>query len=158
MMRLVVCLLSVGLFMGCRGSVDPHEAVAEANATNLQRLANLYVAYQSENNWQGPADEAKFKEFLRTFNPKKLARIGIDSATTDQLFISERDGQPFKIRYGVVGNMMGSTEPVIFEAEGVDGKRMVGLLNMSQLEVEAAEYDSLWAGKGPAAQPVRQLP
>ncbi len=155
MLRLVGCLLTVGLLMGCRGSVNPQDALAEANATNLQRLANLYVAFQMENNWQGPADEAKFKEFLRTFSPKKLTRIGIDSTATDAIFVSERDGQPFKIRYSVMGSMMGSMEPVIFEAEGIDGKRLVGFLDMSVREVEAAEYDDLWAGKVPAAEAVR---
>ena len=43
---------------------------------------------------------------------------------------------------------MGSSEPVIFEAVGVDGKREVGFLNMTQREVDAAEYDQLFAGKG----------
>ena len=73
-----------------------------------------------------------------------------------QLFVSPRDNQPFKIRYGVQGSIMGSSEPVIFEATGVDGKREVGFLNMTEKEVDAAEYDALWAGKAAPATPSRQ--
>jgi hypothetical protein len=156
MLRLVTCWILVGLLSGCTGSVNPENALAKANETNLQRLANLYVAFQTENNWVGPADEAKFKGFLRTFNPKKLTRIGIDPTATDQLFVSERDGQPFKIRYAVVGSMMGSLEPVIFEAEGVGGKRLVGFTDMSQREVDEAEYESLFSKGAGSAAPTRQ--
>lgn len=155
MLRLVTFSLILGLLAGCSGSADPVNALAKANESNIQRLANLYLAYQSDNNWAGPPDEVAFKEFIKAYSPKKLERIGIDPAQVDQLFVSERDGQPFKIRYKVVGNMMGSTEPVVFEAEGAGGQRMVGFLNMTQREVDAAEYDSLWAGKGAEATNTR---
>jgi hypothetical protein len=136
------------LLAGCSRGVDPADAVAEMNSNNIQRLANLYLAYQTENGWVGPPDEAKFKDFIRGLSQAQLTRIGVDPAQIDSVFISDRDSQPFKIRYKVVGNMMGSSEPVVFEAEGVGGQRMVGFLNMTQREVDAAEYDSLWAGKG----------
>ncbi|MEN0110145.1 MAG: hypothetical protein AAF805_05440, partial [Planctomycetota bacterium] len=74
----------------------------------------------------------------------KLERIGVDAASIDGLFVSERDGQPFNIRFGVRGSAMGSKEPVVFEAEGEDGRRMVGFLNMTSKEVESPEYDRLW--------------
>jgi hypothetical protein len=156
MLRLVSCCVAVSLLLGCTSGANPQDAVAKANQTNLQRLSNLYLAYQGDNNWQGPADEVEFKEFIRGFSPKKLTRIGVDPSSTDSLFVSERDGQPFKIRYSVVGNMMGSMEPVVFEAEGVDGKRLVGFLDMSQREVDAAEYESLYSKGTSAAVPVRQ--
>lgn len=152
---LIGCLL-VSVLSGCRKNINPEDALAQANATNLQRLANLYVAFQMENDWHGPADEAKFKEFLRNYNPKKLTRIGIDPNAIDGLFVSERDGQKFRIRYSVLGNMMGSSEPVVFEAKGVDGKRLIGFLDMNLREVDDAEYDALWEGKASLQQPTRR--
>jgi hypothetical protein len=95
---LLIALLILGVFAGCGGSLDPNEAIAKVNSNNLQRLANLYFTYQMKNDWRGPADEAKFKEFIRGYNAKKLTRIGIDANAIDELFINERDGQPFKIR------------------------------------------------------------
>lgn len=143
---LTVCLV-IGVLAGCGDSADPSEAVAAANSNNIQRLANLYLAYQSENHWTGPPDEAKFKDFIQGLSVSALTRIGVDSGKLDEIFVSERDGQPFKIRYKVVGSMMGSSEPVVFEAEGSSGQRMVGFLNMSQREVDSTEYENLWAGK-----------
>jgi hypothetical protein len=153
--RSLAALVAAITLTGCGGDTDPSSAVAAANSSNIQRVTNLYLAYQTENGWVGPPDEAKFKEFIRGLPGPTLSRIGIDPAQIDGIFTSERDGQPFKIRYKVVGNMMGSTEPVVFEAEGVGGQRMVGFLNMTQREVDAAEYDSLWAGKGAAAATTR---
>jgi hypothetical protein len=142
--------LAVGLFAGCGGRAEPESAIAAVNRQNIQRLANLYFAYQMKHEWQGPPDEQAFKEFLRGYNANKLTRIGVDPNAIDSLFINERDGQPFKIRYGVAGSAMGSSEPVIFEATGVGGRRSVGFLNMVQREVDEAEYNDLWAGRIPA--------
>ena len=116
--RLVVlggCVVA-GLFVGCSSGSDPDSAIASVNKTNIQRLANLYLTYQSLHEWHGPADEAQFKTFLHGFNAHMLSRIGVDPNALDQLFVSERDGQPFKIRYGVQGSSMGSSAPVIFES------------------------------------------
>jgi hypothetical protein len=143
----------VGLVTGCSNSSDPVDTLASVNETNLQRLANLYFTYQSKHDWRGPADEAEFKSFLRGYNPAKLTRIGIDPNKIDDLFLSERDGQPFKIRYGIPGSSMGSSAPVIFEATGIGGKRLVGFLNMQQREVDAAEYDALWSSPATNAPP-----
>ncbi len=142
---LVVSLLAMGLFLGC-GSRDPADLLAQANDSNVQRVANLYEAYQSRHDWRGPKDENEFKSFLEGWNSKKLSNIGVDPTAIDDVFISERDGQPFKIRYGVPGHIMGSEAAVVFESTGVDGQRMVGFLNMTSHEVDAAEYDRLWSG------------
>lgn len=154
--RLAACLLLLAAVAGCGGGTDGNATLAELNSTNIKRLANLYFTYQLSNDFRGPKDEADFKKFLSSVDPEKLTRIGIDPNAIDALFVSQRDNQPFKVRYGVRGSAMGSSEPVIFEAEGVDGKREVGFLNMTQREVDAAEYDALWAGKTPAPAVTRE--
>jgi hypothetical protein len=150
---LVACLSTAGCLVGCGRGLDSDAALARVNSTNIQRLANLYLTFQMKNDWRGPADETEFKQFISSYNPKKLNRIGIDPAALDELFLNERDGEPFKIRYGVAGSAMGSSQPVVFESVGVGGKRLVGFLNMQQRAVEAAEYNELWAGKDPSAEP-----
>jgi len=156
--RFVSCCLLLSLLPGCVRVIDPNEAIAKANETNIQRLANLYFTFQMNNGWRGPVDESEFKGFIQSFNPDKLKRIGIDPGAIDELFVNERDGQPFKIRYSVAGSAMGSTEPVIFEAVGEGGKRLVGLLNMEQKDVDETEYDELWAGKSTPQQSTRRGP
>ena len=147
--RLVLtgCCLLCASVLGCTAEIDPNEALARVNDTNIKRLSNLYFTYQTKNNFKGPKNEEEFKKFLKSYNPKKLSRIGIDPTQIDGLFSSERDGQPFKIRYSVPGSPKGSSSAVVFEAEGVDGKRRVGFLNMTQREVEEAEYENLWSVK-----------
>ena len=141
-----VCLV-LGATTGCNTSVSPDDAVAAANSTNIQRVTNLYLAYQANNNWIGPADEAALKDFIRGLPESQLTRIGVNPGQLDELFISDRDSQPFKIRYKILGNVRGSEEPVVFEAEGSGGQRMVGFLNMSQREVDSAEADAMFAAK-----------
>jgi hypothetical protein len=141
----MVCLLAMGLSLGC-GGADPADLLAAANDSNVQRLANLYEAFQSRHNWRGPKDEEEFKSFLKGWNPKKLSNIGVDPNAVGDVFISSRDGEPFKVRYGVPGHIMGSNAAVVFETIGVDGRRMVGFLNITKREVDNAEYDRLWSG------------
>jgi hypothetical protein len=146
----LVCMLSSLLLqlltLGCSGEVDPATAVAKVNENNIQRLANLYFTFQMKHNWHGPSDEAEFKNFLHNYSPSKLTRIGISPNAIDEIFVSERDGQLFKIRYSVLGSSMGSSEPVVFESVGVGETRQVGFLDMTQREVDAAEYEKLWQG------------
>jgi hypothetical protein len=142
-----------GLFVGCSSRSDADSAIAAVNKTNIQRLANLYLTYQSLHEWHGPKDEAQFKTFLHSFNAHMLSRIGVDPTALEPLFISERDGQPFKIRYGVQGSSMGSSAPVIFESVGDGKRRLVGFLDMQQREVDEAEYNSLWSSTTAAPAP-----
>lgn len=152
----VVFSLLVSGLVGCAREIDTNEAIARANDSNLKRLSNLYLAYQMKHNWNGPKNEKVFKDFLNSFNPEKLQRIGVDPGAIDGLFVSTRDGEPFKIRYSVKGSAMGSSEPVVFETTGVEGVRMVGSLDMVAREVDDAEYDQLWAGKGVVSESSRE--
>lgn len=129
--------------VGCN-RVDPKDRFAEMNSTNMQRAVSLYGAYQMRHNFWGPKDDSAFRRFVEGVRPEKLERIGVNPSALDEVFISSRDGEPFKVRYGVKGSAMGSDEPVIFEATGKDGKRMVGFLNSTQREVDETEYKQLW--------------
>lgn len=136
----VVCMAS--LLIGCGGSRIA-DAVAAANSTRIQQLYNCYALFRHQNRYQGPKDEAAFKEFLRDSRyQKNLKLMQIDLDEIDDLFVSDRDGEPFKVRYGVNG--LGSIA-VIFESKGVNGKRMVAL--EKPIEVDEQEYEAYWSGK-----------
>jgi hypothetical protein len=142
-------LVAVVAVVGCSQS-SPESTLASLNGSNVQRLVNLYFAYQKKYEFNGPKDEQDFRQFVQGISSEKLQRIGVDAASIDSIFVSERDGQPFKIRYRVKGNIRGSNEPVVFESQGADGKRIVGFLDMTQREVDAVEYDQLWGSKAVA--------
>lgn len=83
------------------------------------------------------------KEFLHQgISPTRLERMQVDPNNIEGLFVSDRDGQPFVVRYGVNGGL-GAKDPVVFEAEGSGGMRQVGFTDGSVEEVDSARYDQL---------------
>jgi hypothetical protein len=126
--------------------------VAAMNKSNIQRVSNLYAAHQNMKGGKGPKDEASFKAFVAEFDPAKLKMMGVEPGKTDELFKSERDGQPFVIRYGIGGGR-GSVSAVVFEQTGKDGKREVGFTSADPQEVDDAKYKELLAGKGNISPP-----
>ncbi len=134
--------------IGCSNKVA--QQVGAMNTSNIQRLANMYSGHQNYRGGQGPKDEAEFKKFIKEYDPEKLKMMGIDPNNLDALFTSERDGKPFKIRYKVGGGR-GSVAAVVFEQEGIDGKKQVASTGTTKVEeVDDATYQQLLAGKGPS--------
>jgi hypothetical protein len=147
---LVLSLLLLGL-VGCGGNKG-NEMIAANNDTNIKRLGTMYGFFQLKNQFKGPKDEAEFKKFIGEQDAGRLALAGITGSKVDDLFLSERDKQPFKIRYGVNTQLRGPSLPVIFEATGAEGKRQVSFTGGSMQEVDSTKYDELWSGKGDQAQ------
>ena len=133
---------------GC-GGTNTDKMFADATDSNAKRLGALYAQYQVSNRearFLGPADKEAFVSFIKEQNARGLERIGVDPANLEPLFVSERDKQPFKIRWEVQGVSRGPAQPVIFETAGRDGTFIVGFTGFIQKEVDQAEYDRLWSG------------
>jgi len=143
--------LVVGLLAGCSRDKTA-EAVAAMNTSNIQRLGNMYAAFQNYKGGRGPKTETEFREFIRDFDPNKLKMMSIDPGNLDGLFTSERDGKSFKIRFNVGGGR-GSVDAVVFEQDGVNGTRQVGFTNTTVEDVDSTRYQDLLAGKGAAGPP-----
>ena len=96
------------------------------------------------NELTGPESEEELRAFLTENRTAKalLKRMGVEPDSLDEIFISERDGKPFKIRWGVSGI---EDHAIVFEAEGVNGKRMVAFTRTRELEDE--EYEGYWSGE-----------
>jgi hypothetical protein len=147
-----VVLLFVVAMVGC-SSDNTTTRVAELNSANIQKVANLYMAYQ-QHHGPGPKDAAALKEFITRENglsPHRLELMHIDPSNLDQIFTSERDHKPFKIKPSVVPQFP-ARSAVVFEDTGVDNKRMVGFNNSDVLEVDEAKYKGLWESKDSAAE------
>jgi hypothetical protein len=136
---LLICGLSLP---GC-SSKDPATRIGEMNDTRIKQLANLYMAHQMRNGSNGPKDQTAFKSFVQNgMAPHRLEMMRVDPAKVDELFVSERDGQPFIIKYGQSGGIM-SKLPVVFEKEGQDGTRQVAFTNGQVEDVDGARYQEL---------------
>ena len=64
--------------------------------------------------------------------------MGVAPESIDKLFISERDGQPFFIRYGIPYEG-GLQQAVVFESQGQGGKVTVFFFGLKTVEVTAGE-------------------
>ena len=149
-----VCIFVVAL-NGCFGT-NSDTMFKQATDSNAKRLGTLYAQYQISNpddRLLGPPDKEKFVEFIQSRSSSGLSRIGVDKDNLDSLFVSERDQQPFKIRWEVQGISRGPAQPVIFESVGNNGKFVVGFTGFIQKEVDQSEYDHLWSGAADGEQP-----
>lgn len=144
--------VGVAIIAGCSGDNTARE-VAAMNASNIQRVANVYAAFQHYRG-RGPNDEAEFKTFIKEFMPKNLELMGIDPNNVEKIFTSERDGKAIKIRYKVAGGR-GAIVAVAFEQEGKAGKKQVGFTGGKIEMADDATIQRMWTGKGDAgpAQP-----
>lgn len=129
------CALLLSAVVGGCGSDAANDIIRDSNRTNIQRLTNLYLRYQMDNKWRGPANEKAFREFIPTLHPNTLELIGVKPDDLDSLFKSERDSEPFQITYGLRGSMQGTDNPVVFEKTGVGGVRQVGFTSLAIREI-----------------------
>jgi len=137
----IVILLLLPFFMaasaGCRAK-DKNAVKREASHVRL--LTNLYGLATSKLG-HVPHDEQEFKKFIaaRSTTAEKL-KIG----SIDELFVSERDGQPLHVVYGTPPT---GSDVVVYEQTGLDGKRQVGHRIGMVEEVDEAQFKKLTASK-----------
>jgi hypothetical protein len=96
-------------------------------ANRLRGLARVYLDYAVPRNGKGPESEEALKQHMRALPDFVLQTNGIDPGAIDAAFRSERDGEPFVVRYGTsIGTISGnSTVVVAHEKTGKKGKRLV---------------------------------
>ena len=146
-----VAVLVLGGLVWCSGcgSGNPQAAakavVRRYNDTNGKRLANFYGQYQSEF-LSGPKDENTLKQFISGKPASALEEMGVTAEGVDGLFVSERDKQPFFVRYGAP-RPRGGRQALVFETQGVGGKALVVFSGPKEVEVPVAELDAYKKGE-----------
>ncbi|HEY3393227.1 MAG TPA: hypothetical protein VGK58_10990 [Lacipirellulaceae bacterium] len=105
--------LSVLLYC-CAFATGCAESEQEEAQSNLRSLAAYYNQYRAQHRGQAPADEQNFKDFI--------AKSG--STNVESLFISNRDGKPYVVKYRGDKSWM-HRQLIAFEQEGRDGSKEV---------------------------------
>lgn len=148
------CLACSGIlfFLFAVGCTPPtaKSMIESAADSNVKKLGALYLQFQLQNTEEsliGPADENEFKDFIRRQSETGLDFLGVDVDNLDQMFVSERDNKPLKVRWSVKGNVRGPAIPIFFEQDGIDGTYEVGFNGFVSKQVDKAEYDRMWAGE-----------
>lgn len=155
----------VALLSGCSGSPEQQmkEAYRNAYRENGRKLVALYTQCMAmpgkpvygPNDFKGPADESELRAFIRKVPEQSLADMGITNPDAEDLFKSERDGMPFKIRYGFKGGT-NSVFAVLCETKGKNGKIRVFKSDGSSVEVPADELETCLTGKYDPSKPEQQ--
>jgi hypothetical protein len=146
-----VSVLLLGGLVWCAGcgSGNPQAAakavVRRYNDTNGKRLANFYGQYQSEF-LSGPKDEKTFKQFIASKPASALEEMGVTADGVDGLFVSERDKQPFFVRYGLK-RPTGGRQALVFENQGVRGTALVVFGGPKEVAVPVAELGAYKKGE-----------
>ncbi len=142
----IACLTA--MFAGCEKQINTD--VSSYNKTNIDRLKNAYKLYMNAHGMKGPKDEQELKNFLREDRAAivRLKRMGVGQDEVDAMFISDRDGEPFVVRWGLKGF---ADHAMIFEAKGVDGKRLIALTEPREFDDRA--YDDWLSGKTKPEKP-----
>lgn len=149
-MQLVFRLFALAVLVALAASCSTDKVasvVAAGNDSNIKRTVNLYRSYQITHGWQGPRDEQALKDFVADVPEKGLQMAGIDPHNLDSIFKSDRDGKPFKIRYGITVGRDG-TDALVFEDQGVNGKKFVAFNGPIVQEVDDSRYKDLWEHGG----------
>ena len=118
-MHCLGALLVALTLVGCGAQSD---VAQRQETTHLRSLVSLY-RHAASTLGRPPADEVEFKDFIR--NKAKAMVDALKIANVDELFVSERDGQPFVVLYGRRPPEV-APDLVAYERTGVAGKRYVG--------------------------------
>jgi hypothetical protein len=121
----------VAATMGCSASEN---SSANEETSHLRLLTNV-IARSSRELGRDPASEQELKAAIDKMG---LSLQSMKVASIDELFVSERDGQPFVIVYGSSPQGVAA-----YEQTGIDGKRQVGFKLGNIEEVDEARFAEL---------------
>ena len=113
---------AISLVLATVAGCGKPEASAKSGGPRMGTLVSMHNRMETTTGRLPPNEEA-FKKFITENGAPMLERVGVTSV--DELFISERDGQPFVVTYGKYPT--GMTEKIVaYEKNGSDGQRLVG--------------------------------
>lgn len=130
-------VVAAAVISGCGPATpDARAVIRKFNDDNGKRLVNLYAQYQAEYG-VGPANEQELRRFIKNKSPAALEEMGVQADALDALFVSERDKQPFFIRYRLP--IARGTQALVFESQGVGGSVSVYFKGPRVVSVPSAE-------------------
>ncbi len=133
--RLAIVLVAFVL-VGCGPPPPP------AGEVEINKLATWFQYYRTEHRGKAPKSEEELVAFI-----EKEYEIAPEAPNMDELLISPRDGQKYIVMYGAKQKSRVDLEKNLacYEAEGVDGKRLVSFENAWTKELDQAELDAILA-------------
>jgi hypothetical protein len=127
----VAAIVAAAATIGCGGDA---QKAAQKETSHIRLLTNLYAASERDLG-RSPANEQEFKTAIGKMD---VSLEAMKLGSIDEVFVSERDGQPLVIVYGPSPNGV-----VAYEQTGVDGKRQVGFKLGNVEEADETRFKEL---------------
>jgi hypothetical protein len=126
LLRRWMCIVVLVTVASCGQQAD----LSSPTARQMRDLAAVYLDFAAARG-QGPANEQQLRQHLRNVPAFLVEASGINSQPASRTFVSERDGEPLVIRYGVgISQKTAAEAPVIAcEKKGKDGTRYIAFAN-----------------------------
>lgn len=118
------------------GCGSKNAAVVKSETSHVRLLAMLHTKASSKLR-RAPRDEQEFKQTLAAMS---VAVEPLKVASIDELFTSERDGEPLVVVYGRPPK---GSDVVVYEQTGVNGKRLVGYKIGMVEEIDEPTFNDL---------------
>lgn len=132
--KISVLLLIWLSVVGCSGPKASH--ADRETISNLHPLVVMYQLFSRQNRGLPPPNEQQFRAFITS---QGAATVGKETEAVDKMFVSSRDGKPFVVVYGK--RPIPTDQVIIYEQEGINGKRMVASGGGMIRELDAAEFE-----------------
>ena len=133
--RLTVVLLAFSFLGGCGRPKPP------AGEVEINKLATWFQYYRTEHRGKAPKNEEELVAFIK----KEYEVAPEKTPDMEQLLTSPRDGQRYIVMYGAKQKSRVDLEKNLacYEAEGVDGKRLVSYESAWTEELDQAALDAI---------------
>jgi hypothetical protein len=128
------------LLAGCGGNAGGNSAEANRQTAIALKLAGIaYGQYLASHGGAPPQDVAAFRKYVES----KLGELQANGVTSaEDLLVSPRDGQPLIVVCGK--RLTPPDQPdapwAVYEATGVDGKRMIASARGAVVELSPEEF------------------
>lgn len=132
----ILVLISSLLLSGCGG--DGYTPPSIEALLSIENVAKWYQLFRGEHGGKPPADEEAFLAFINS----QMAERGQPALTSEELFKSPRDGEPYVIRYAGLTSRPEEQDIVVHERSGENGTKLVATEMGRSMVVDDTEFQS----------------
>jgi hypothetical protein len=116
----------------------------------MKAFAMIAGEFVSSNGGRLPNDEVQLKRFFRQKGTRTAAEANVTNV--DDLFVSERDGQPLLVKYAdksAPAKPLDADTVIAYEQTGIGGSRLVALANGRMSELDEKRFAMAMTDEAP---------
>ena len=127
---------------GCSEDVAARrqQLIENANNENIKRVVSLYLFFGAKH-FRNPGSEEELRKFTQSGRADlMLKRFDLKAESFDQYLVSDKDGRPFHVFYGMpYSEAPDHNFPLVADSSGVGEIRRVVYANREEKRIEGAD-------------------